>query len=388
MRNLLLSTVAALAITVAAPAAFADSNVDADSGANTNTVNAVQSLTSKIKNTTADVTNVTDDGDIDQRTGDVDYSTNTFNAEGLYTLQNQTGLNNSGNTGLNIGVQVNSDPGQVGPGVEEDQNLELEGSTNQTFATQTATSKIKNGDVTISNDNETSDATTTGNTTARTGDVTYNPATFNASGVYTLQNQTGLNNSGNTLTNAAAQLNSGGQPYNVTLDNASTNSVKATQNGTSKVSDSDASVSNDVFEDGVLDNRSGDVDYGTSTFNAEGLYTLQNNTGMNTSNNAGLNLAVQTNDNDDSVSLEENSVNEVVATQTLAASITGSSATVDNNFEPNSYGNVTNRTGDVSYASDTFGASGVYTLSNNTGMNNAGNTATNVAAQLNGPVGF
>ncbi|MBI1273958.1 MAG: hypothetical protein GC131_07725 [Alphaproteobacteria bacterium] len=367
MKHVLLSSVAAIALTIAAPA-FADA-IDADDG--DNTVKAEQTLSGGLNNSDSSVFNTTQDGNLDQRTGDIDYDNQTFDAEGVFTIQNQTGLNNVGNNGANIAAQVNIDD------VELDDYAD-----NVVKAKQTGTAKIENNsDVLIQSNNDSSEQPgDIGNTDTRTGDIDYDDETFNEEGVFTLQNQTGLNDAGNNLTNVAAQVSD-----DLELDDDSENYVFATQSGTATISNSDSTVQNDVFEDGELTNRTGDIEYGGDTFNAEGLYTLQNQTGQNGATNNATNIAAQVNnDVNDSITIEDDSVNAVVATQTLTSTISGSNALVDNNFQPNSYGDVSNRTGDVVYSSDTFNASGVYTLSNTTGLNNAGNNATNISAQVNG----
>lgn len=394
MKNVLLCTVAACALMIvtvggaqAAPNNYPnnypnnnynanDPNVLADDSA-LNLVQATQGLTSTI-NGSGVSEGYTSGGDTDStyQTGDINYDGTTFNAVGAYTLQNQTGLNNAGNNGANIAAQVNNDASGV--------NIDLSGggaagtgATNAVNASQTMNASIINSPVTVSN--YLNDETRTLN---RTGDVGYDTNTFGASGLFTLQNQTGLNNAGNNGANMSVQANLDANEA-INMDGGSTNQVAATQSLTSIIDPSNVTITNNsnVDELNAAPSRTGDVTYSQNTFDAPGLFTLQNNTGMNNAANNGANLAVQVNTGaSDSIDIEDNAHNVVLASQTMGSTIAASTVAITTNADSP----YASRTGDVTYASNTFDAPGVFTISNNTGLNNAANNALNVSVQMNG----
>jgi len=266
-------------------------------------------------------------------------------------------------------------PAYADPALEVD-----DGSTQVVEATQDLSSEISGSNATVTN-NAADDVK------SRNGDVDYHSSTFNAPGVYTIQNQTGLNNSGNNGTNIAAQVNVDGHHSSLEIDDHSSNRVHAHQTMSSSLtgSGSDSSVTNHTaggvgfFGGGdTAESRTGDVDYDSNTFDAPGLYTLQNNTGNNVAANNATQVAAQL--NDENVDIDDHSSNKILAHQDLTAYISGNSS-VSNTSDT---GDVFSRTGDVDYDSSTFNAPGVFTIANNTGMNNAGNNATNISAQLNG----
>lgn len=265
-------------------------------------------------------------------------------------------------------------------GAAQAANIEADGtSSNTVAASQTYSSSIQGSNVT--------EESTTSNAVAwETGDVVYGGTTTVAPGLFTLQNQTGLNNAGNNGANIAAQINEfeAPGPTNIHLVDHAANSVAANQIMGALVDDSAVVVEpfiNDV--NGTAPFRTGDVIYGANTFGGMGIYTLQNNTGLNNASNNALNGAVQwNNDPADSVSLEGASANAVVAAQALTSVISGSPVTISAVVDSDHL--TPSRTGDVNYAATTFGAVGVYTIANNTGLNNAANNGFNAAVQLNG----
>lgn len=262
-----------------------------------------------------------------------------------------------------------------------DPALEVEGgSTNTVEATQDLWSQIPGSAATVQN-NAADDVS------SRNGNVEYRGHTFSAPGVYTLQNQAGMNDAGNAGTNIAAQINGEDRGGSLQVEWRSNNRIHAHQTMNAMVGPGSAANVENTTAGGVgffgggdrAGSRTGDVRYNARTFEAPGVFTLQNNLGNNVAANAATQVAAQL--NSDEVEIEHGSGNQVLAHQALTSYVSGSTALVHN---ASATGDVYSRTGDITYGSTTFDAPGVYTLANNTGLNVAGNTATNIAAQMNG----
>lgn len=376
MKSKLLSTVALSAIILMAGTAAhaADPNVDAN-GSSQSIVQGSQTMTSNITGSAVTENSLPKgDGDTDSafRTGDVKYQATTTVAPGIFTLQNQTGLNNAGNNGANIGAQLNNDAAGT--------NILMSGTAiNAVNALQGMTANITNSPVTV-----TSITTDEVMGLNRTGDIKYDGDTFSGLGLYTIQNQTGMNNAGNNGTNMAFQINLTA-PAAIDLEDGAINQVVSSQTMNATIDPSNVTITNlsNVDDLPIEPNRTGDVTYSQSTFDAAGLYTLQNNTGLNNAANNATGLAVQYNNGaSDSIDLDDASKNLVLATQVMSSTISNSNVLVTNQVDAT----VPSRTGDVTYADTTFNAPGLFTISNNTGMNNAANNAFSLAVQVNGGI--
>ncbi|MDD5585377.1 MAG: hypothetical protein PHY92_00280 [Alphaproteobacteria bacterium] len=268
-------------------------------------------------------------------------------------------------------------------GAAQAANIEANGtSSNTVAASQAYSSSIQGSNVTET----TSNTADYDDAVWETGDVIYGGTTTVAPGLFTLQNQTGLNNAGNNGANAAAQINEfvAPGPTNVHLKDSAANSVAANQVMGAQIDDSAVVVTPYATDEiAATPFRTGDVTYGGNTFGGMGVYTLQNNTGLNNASNNALNAAVQwNNDPADSVKLTDAATNTVVAAQALTSVISGSPVTINGAIDADT--GLPSHTGDVNYAATTFGAPGVFTISNNTGLNNAANNGFNAAVQLNG----
>ncbi len=251
------------------------------------------------------------------QTGDVNYGNATFGGYGIYTLQNNTGYNDAANNGAQVAAQINT------------------GGAGLALADQDQSASVKKSG-------------TLG--TTRTGDVNYNSGAFSSGkiGVYTLQNTTGSSDAANNGMQLAAQLNDG-----------TAAGIVATQS-------QDATVSHSGAAQGT---RTGDVSYGNGSISSNGIFTLQNTTGVDNAANNATQITAQV--NDDSVHLAG-----AVSSQDMNATVANVGTTV--NASP-VYGS---RTGNINYGA-TFSGVGVYTISNTTGANNAANNATSIAVQLN-----
>lgn len=120
----------------------------------------------------------------------------------------------------------------------------------------------------------------------------------------------------------------------------------------------------------------GNITVGSTGFGA-GVFTQQNNTGKNSAVNNASSVAAQLNESPDKA--KGDLTNTIVSTQELTAQVAVNS--IDTIQADNLESTV--KTGDIAYNGGTFG-SGIFTLNNNTGVNNAGNNATSVAVQVNG----
>lgn len=370
MRNILLSTVAAgafilMAGSQAQAADFGHPNYNATPSINT--VEANQALDVSINDDTIEILPGSSTPNMTNKTGDITYRDGDVSTTGVFTQQNQTGLHNAGNNGTNIAAQVNAGA------VNARHGGGAPGSDNAVLASQSLTTNIANSPISIN-----TILTDGQRSLSRTGDIKQESNTFNSDGIYTQQNQTGIINAGNNGTNLSVQ-----ESLTTKMNGGSSNDVAALQTLSSTVDPSIVIITNVANVEGLstAPNRTGDVTYGNNTFEGAGLFTLQNNTGINLAANNGTNFAVQASQGDtDSINLHNGSTNLLLASQDMAATVANSTVLITNDVDAG----VSNRTGNVTYSGNTVNAAGVFTLSNNTGLNNASNNATNVAAQLNG----
>ncbi|MGB4102022.1 MAG: hypothetical protein WBK91_08980 [Alphaproteobacteria bacterium] len=122
----------------------------------------------------------------------------------------------------------------------------------------------------------------------------------------------------------------------------------------------------------------GNVSVNGTTFGA-GIFTLQNGTGKNSALNNASSVAAQLNESPDNKPKKGDLTNSIVSAQELLAQVSVQSQ--DKVQADVVESSVT--TGDISYTGGSF-APGIFTINNNTGLNNAANNATGVAVQVNG----